>query len=228
MKVGVDAVILGAWADIGEADSILDVGCGCGVISLMCAQRNAQRNAHAKIHAIDIDESSVEESGENFQNSPWSCRLSCELTDFNVFCRRIEEDSHADRKLDYIISNPPYFDSGIENPATARMQARHQDALSPAVILEKGRDMLSAKGKIGMVVPIEQAEELEFRATKVGLYLQRMMIMTGREGKEAKRAFMEFGKQSRKKEIGTLTIECADGSFTPEYISLCKDFYLKF
>ncbi len=40
MKVGTDGVLLGAWANVCEADRILDVGCGCGLIALMAAQRN--------------------------------------------------------------------------------------------------------------------------------------------------------------------------------------------
>ncbi|MDE5658347.1 MAG: methyltransferase [Muribaculaceae bacterium] len=42
MKVGTDGVLLGAWArvPVAAADrSVLDVGCGTGVIGLMIAQR---------------------------------------------------------------------------------------------------------------------------------------------------------------------------------------------
>lgn len=38
MKVGTDAVLLGAWADVGHAKIILDIGTGSGVIALMMAQ----------------------------------------------------------------------------------------------------------------------------------------------------------------------------------------------
>lgn len=30
MKIGTDGVLLGAWADVGEATTILDVGTGTG------------------------------------------------------------------------------------------------------------------------------------------------------------------------------------------------------
>ena len=40
MKIGVDAVLLGAWIDVNNCNTFLDVGCGCGVISLMIAQRS--------------------------------------------------------------------------------------------------------------------------------------------------------------------------------------------
>ena len=50
MKIGTDGVLLGAWANIAQALSILDIGTGTGILSLMAAQRNNS----AKIHAIDI------------------------------------------------------------------------------------------------------------------------------------------------------------------------------
>lgn len=218
MKIGVDAVILGAWSDIGSANTILDVGCGCGVIALMAAQRN--RNA--KIVAIDIDEQSVLESYDNFKRSPWEDRLEAERVDFNVYCEKVL------CKFDYIVSNPPYFDSGIDMPDSVRLIARHQAGLSPRIILEKGRVILADNGIIGMVVPIGQADELKTYAQELGLYPVRTLVVTGREGREPKRGFIEFCFHETKEKIGTLAIERPDGSFTPEYASLCRDFYLKF
>ena len=52
MRVNTDGVLLGAWADADAAESILDIGTGTGVIALMMAQRNQ----HAEIDAIDIDD----------------------------------------------------------------------------------------------------------------------------------------------------------------------------
>ena len=63
-KVGTDSVLLGAWADVANAASILDIGTGTGILALMCAQRNTS----AWIKAIDIDEASVLEAKENFSH----------------------------------------------------------------------------------------------------------------------------------------------------------------
>lgn len=62
--------------------------------------------------------------------------------------------------IDLIVSNPPYFDSGIVNPDTPRLVARHEDALSPAVLLSKGAEMLSDCGRIAMIVPALRFEEI--------------------------------------------------------------------
>ena len=111
----------------------VDAGTGCGVIALMCAQRNPASD----ILAIDVDDSSVMEARENFSMSPWSGRLEAMHEDFN----------HISLKdVDLIISNPPYFNSGISSPDTPRLMARHQSDLSPHVLLTKGKDMLSERG----------------------------------------------------------------------------------
>lgn len=219
MKVGVDAVILGAWADIANASAILDVGCGSGVISLMCAQRNP----NAKITGIDIHEGSIEEAKENYRNSPWRDRLSAYLADFNHYCKDSAE------KFDYIISNPPYFDSGIETPESAREIARHQGDLSPEIILEKGSALLTPQGKIGIVIPISQADAIKDFSRGLQMSACRELIMSGREGREPKRAFIEFGLNSDKSiKTEFMTLEKIDGDYTKEYRSLCHDFYLKF
>ena len=49
MKIGTDGVLLGAWADVENSQSIIDVGAGCGLISLMVAQRS-----NAKVIGIDL------------------------------------------------------------------------------------------------------------------------------------------------------------------------------
>ena len=41
MKVGMDGVLLGAWADASGSKRILDIGTGTGLIALMLAQKNS-------------------------------------------------------------------------------------------------------------------------------------------------------------------------------------------
>ena len=55
MKVGTDAVVLGAWAPVSPSiKSILDIGTGSGILALMLAQRS---NAKL-INGLEIDEES--------------------------------------------------------------------------------------------------------------------------------------------------------------------------
>ena len=51
MKIGTDGVLLGAWADVSNARTAWDVGCGTGLITLMLAQRTDNMD----IIGIEID-----------------------------------------------------------------------------------------------------------------------------------------------------------------------------
>lgn len=219
MKIGVDAVLVGAWADVAGARHIIDVGTGCGVIALMCAQRAPE----AMITAIDIDEASVAEASGNFAASPWPERLSALHADFTEM---------TVRDVDLIVSNPPYFDSGIVKPDTPRLVARHEDALSPAVLLSRGAEMLSDCGRIAMIVPALRLEEICESGRAAGLSLRRAAKVRGHEAAPVKRALLEFCKSEEpsidESKIPTLVLELSPGVPTPEHRALCGDFYLKY
>ena len=92
MKIGTDGVLVGAWADAGNANAILDVGSGCGIIALMMAQRFPQ----AQIDAIEPDNGSLEDAADNFAASPWADRLTLAGGDFTSY--------GFGKKYDFIVS----------------------------------------------------------------------------------------------------------------------------
>src|SRR5437660_1245006 len=71
MKVGTDAVLLGAWVNPAKAALTLDIGTGSGIIALMLAQKSL-----SQIHAVDIEENAYKQASENFLLSPWFERLN--------------------------------------------------------------------------------------------------------------------------------------------------------
>ncbi|MDE7155686.1 MAG: methyltransferase, partial [Muribaculaceae bacterium] len=67
MKVGTDGVLLGAWVTADNPQSILDIGAGSGLISIMLAQRFDT----SLITGIEIDHAAAEEAQSNVSASPW-------------------------------------------------------------------------------------------------------------------------------------------------------------
>lgn len=216
IKIGVDAVLLGAWAELSNFNSILDVGTGCGVITLMCAQRNPD----AIIKAIDIDPNSINEAHQNFNLSPWADRLTAQLIDFNNI---------KDVKYDLIISNPPYFHTGITSLDSSRMKARHQDNLSPSKLLQIGKKLLTDQGEIALILPFDQVEEIKNYAKTLDLHPSRICFIYGHPEAISKRAMIQFTQVAECEcDISHLVLESQRNKPTPEYRQLCKDFYLKF
>lgn len=231
IKIGVDAVLTGAWADVSECSNILDVGTGCGVIALMCAQRNPT----ARVLAIDIHTDSVEEAADNFRNSPWSGRLNAMQADF------LSLSSKLSHKFDLIVSNPPFFSSGISTADTPRIAARHEVTLSPATLIENCRLLLSDHGRLDMITPADKGAGLAELAAENGLKLLRYCYVKGTPAKPPKRILLEFGicgdkrvgdrggeslKIEPPREENSLILEISPGNPSEEHRRLCHDFYL--
>ena len=139
MKVGTDGVLLGAWCPVEGASRVLDVGTGCGVIALMIAQRNVE----AIIEGIDIDEAAIDEAIFNFEQSPWSNRLTARLQDFNGM--------GGEKRYDLIVSNPPYFTHGVLPTGDARVQARHTRSLTYGGLIDGASRLLTATGSLSLI-----------------------------------------------------------------------------
>lgn len=224
MKVGVDGVLLGCWADC-RGRRALDVGTGCGVIALMVAQRNEE----CRVLAIDIHGDSVAEAAANFASSAWGERLESRLQPF-------AEMDDAGGRYDLIISNPPYFESGMKQLDDARKLARHKGELSPEALIEKAPGLLADGGRLSMVVPSVFFGSLREKAIAGGLTLTRGAFVRNHPGAPVKRVLMEFTKQApgatnrslTEGEMPLLTLFDPPGTPSAGYLELGRDFYLRF
>jgi tRNA1Val (adenine37-N6)-methyltransferase len=209
MKVGTDAVVLGAWVNIGEAKTILDIGTGCGVIALMLAQRASG----AKVDAVEIDNNSSEEAACNFKNSPFAERLQVHNTS-------IQEYHHE--PYDLIVSNPPFFNNSLLPPTTRRKLARHTTTLSYDDLFKSAARLLSPGGRFAVIVPGKEIIDI---AKRHGLECQRITAVYPR--KRLERWLFEFsrnGKMPVKEQ--ELVLYGPDDRWSIDYRNLTRDFYL--
>lgn len=227
MKVGVDGVLAGCWTEVGNAGRVLDVGAGCGLIALIMAQRLE----NAKVVGIDVDSDSVIEARENVVNSPWKDRVEIVEGSFPEALQSAFGNDNC--RFDLIVSNPPYFDSGISEISTSRERARHQGILSPLSILEASREMLNKSGTVAMVLPADLSAVIENKARDLGYVLIRKCLVRGHQEAPYKRALLQWKRMENEEsdflpKLEYLTLETSSGQPTDEYRDLCKDFYLKF
>lgn len=220
MKIGTDAVLLGAWTEApANANSILDIGSGTGVLALMLAQRSAAEI----IDAIEVEPNAHSQCVENFENSIWNDRLFCYHADFKEFTQEIDDP------YDLIVCNPPYFNSSTSHKLSSaeRKTARFKDALAYEELLQGVRKLLSQTGKFSLIIPFQDEEEFLSSANEQGLYCQRITHVRGHADAPIKRSLMQFGLQKSSPEIDELVIEMARHQYTPAYIKLTKEFYLE-
>ena len=218
MKVGTDAVLLGAWSALDHMpNTILDIGSGTGILALIMAQRSTAE----LIDALEIDADAYEQCVYNFETSDWGDRLFCYHASLDEFVGEIEDT------YDLIISNPPFYTDHFKSRNEARNKARFEDALPFEELLTSVSKLLSVTGQLNVIIPF--SEEINFisLAKNVDLYPIRILRVRGQEESPVKRSLISFTFQENKIEVSELTIEITRHHYTHDYINLTKYFYLK-
>jgi tRNA1Val (adenine37-N6)-methyltransferase len=219
MKIGTDGVLLGAWTPIeNNPFSILDIGAGTGIIALMLAQRSGAQ----QIDALEIDEEAYEQATDNFENSPWNDRLFCFHAGLDEFVEEPEDE------YDLIVSNPPFYSEDYKSENEQRDLARFQDAMPFEDLVEAAALLLSENGIFSVIIPFKEEEKFLALANEYELYPLKITRVKGTPTSEIKRSLLAFSRNEISNfPIDELIIETARHIYTPEYIALTKDFYLK-
>lgn len=215
MKVGTDGILLGAWAPLGKARRILDIGTGSGLIALMLAQRS---HADCRIDAVELDKHAAQQARENAAASPWPRRV----TIIESAIQGYQADPY-----DLIVANPPYFVAGQSFRDPARAMARHTGALDSHALLAACNRLLAPDGQVALVVPTVMADEILFISADYDLYAVCYTAVITRAGKEANRVLLLLGRGLNRCDRGEIVIHSAEGTYSDRYIQLTRPFYLK-
>ena len=218
MKVGTDGVLLGAWCHIPSQSVVWDVGAGTGLISIMLAQRFAT----SLITAIEIDSDAACEAERNAKMSPWGDRIRIVEGDImNVY--------ESLPRPDVIISNPPFFKNGLKAPDQARAMARNGASLSFSSLISLASEVLSDDGRLVMISPVDDMDEIEFETAMHRLYVKRKCMVRSKPDVAAKRILWEFTKtKSSDTVLSELCIRDSEERYSDDYRSITRDFYLNF
>jgi len=218
-KVTTDSVLLGAWASIEDAANLLDIGTGTGLLALMAAQRS-----EARIVAIEPDRNSFMQAGINITASPWHERIAL----LNTSIQNYKPDGNL--LFDAIITNPPYFVDYLLNPDEDKARTRHTVTMHYAELLEATGRLLSAEGILHLVLPVLEAGRFVELARGYDLFVLKRMFIKPTPGVPPSRALMSLQRGIPKKiEESEMVIEKGGRHlYSDEYVSLTKEFYLKF
>jgi tRNA1Val (adenine37-N6)-methyltransferase len=221
MKVCTDACLFGGWtANIIKShtyESILDIGTGTGLLSLMLAQITP---SNTPIHAIEIESNAYNEASSNFQLSPWNQHL------FNHHIAL--QDFMPDSKFDVIITNPPFYEGDLKSPSSSKNLASHAAALSWEDLCSNTNRLLSENGSFFVLIPAARAYTMQKLAEKEQLYLQNeTLVFHQKETKIPFRTMMQFGRQHVSSVVReNVFIKTDKDAYSEQFIQLLKDYYL--
>lgn len=215
-KVGTDSMVLGALsAQVAiNVKSVLDIGCGTGVLGLMLLQKN--QGAH--LIAVDIQKENCREAQHNLTNAKF-------VETFEVIQNDVL-NTHFNTSFDFIISNPPYFENALLSKSENRNGARHQNSLSIRELIGVVKRNLSPNGMFSVVYPSDLEEKVIRIAKESGLNLVNCIRSIHRDN--FIRSFMFFAISNDQPDdpvFKVLKVREENGNYSKEYIRLTKDFH---
>jgi tRNA1Val (adenine37-N6)-methyltransferase len=217
-KVGTDSVILGAWADINDSKTLLDVGTGTGLLALIMASKFPK----ITITAVELDAESAAEAEQNFKESSFHHRIKIVCEDFKSWVK-----SQAPNSFDAIISNPPYFHNDLKNPDHRKAAARHTSSLNFNELAEGVSLLLDNHGLFYIILPAEQFDSFSQCALAANLYPSKKLYIKNKPSGTIIRIAACFAKSENKIIESALCIRNDDHQYSADYIHLTKDLYIK-
>ena len=215
MKVCTDSCLFGAWISVEEdVKSILDIGTGTGLLSLMLAQKS-----DAQIDAIEIDENAFQQAKENFSQSVWKDRLNALSGDI----RKME----LSLKYDMIVCNPPFYQDELSSVLPGEKIAKHSLHLSLIELISSIEKVLNANGKFAILLPYYRKSEFEQLAAQYHLFPEKTILIKQSTSHDFFRyagIFSKTEKAAIPEEM--IAIKTKHQHYTPEAIHLLQPYYL--
>lgn len=220
MKVTTDGCLFGAWSaglvrsQYSEVRSILDIGAGTGLLSLMLAQQS-----NASIDTVEIDNAAAVQTKENVQHSPFADRIT-------VFNADVLDFSFG-KKYDVIISNPPFYENELKSDRTDKNIAHHNEGLLLNDLLQVIKRNLNPDGKFLLLLPFKRKVEAEKMIANAQLAIIHTTFVRQSVHHDYFRMMLCGGHTSLATVTDDIIICKQDGCYTDSFIELLKLYYLK-
>ena len=126
--------------------SLLDVGCGVGIISLLLT-----RDFNIETSIVDKQEIMLKYAQHNYVIN--NLKVNATLEDFSQFSEK--------EKFDYVISNPPFYDQNVTQSQNKHLNiARYAQHLPINVLIEKVKKILKPRGRFIFCYDAKQVDKL--------------------------------------------------------------------
>jgi len=215
-RFSLDPVLLGHFVQPKPGQQFLDLGAGCGIISLILCYR------WPEIHltALELQPRLSSLIEHNLQQNRFAERIKTlcgDLRKIDTLC--------GPESFDQIVCNPPYgsIGSGRRNPNDEQAIARHEIQCGLDDVVKAISFCLKNRGRITMIYPVERAAGLIHALKARRLEPKRMQIVYSSPGSAGKLVLIEAVKNGGE-ELAILppfyVYTQQEGEYTPEMAKL--------
>jgi tRNA1Val (adenine37-N6)-methyltransferase len=152
-RFSIDAVLLAYQAAPRSGDKVIDLGAGCGIISLIMAYRRPD----ITVTAVEVQEELAQLAISNVKNN----HLQDRITVLDADMRTMKPDMMAG-PVDLVVCNPPYRrpGSGRINPDNQRAVARHELKANLQDVMFAARRFLKTGGRFITIYTAERTADI--------------------------------------------------------------------
>ncbi|MBO4872692.1 MAG: tRNA1(Val) (adenine(37)-N6)-methyltransferase [Lachnospiraceae bacterium] len=215
---GIDAVLLADFARISPKDTVLDLGCGNGILPLLLAARGKG----SRFTGIEIQEQQAELARRNAALNGLQDRFEVLSADLRQLSAQLKAAS-----FDAVISNPPYMkkNSGLLNPESAKAIARHEICCELEDILREASRVLKTGGSLFLVYRCWRMAELLAGLPACGLAAKRLRPVYSSPESEGELVLLEARKGGAEglTVLPPLILYESPGVFSREVMQIYRD-----
>lgn len=218
MKVTTDSCLFGAWVaseiqSIPAASTVLDIGAGTGLLSMMIAQKN-----NLEIDAVEIDEKAAAQARANITNCIWKERINVLESDVLQLM--------ADKQYSIIVTNPPFYENELNSPDRRRNIAHHSENLNLKQLIAVIKNRLLPNGEFFILLPVKRENDFENLCSDFGLYINMKLIIKQSVNHTPFRLMMKGSLLTSTVLESAIDIKDEQNNYTTAFIELLKDYYL--
>jgi tRNA1Val (adenine37-N6)-methyltransferase len=187
-RFSIDALLLAHFAEPDPDDRIIDLGTGCGIVSLILFFRKKSK----KITGVEVQPSLADLAHRNAVLNRCSSRFQVWEDDLRKLDQRVKRES-----FDLVLTNPPYrrVGSGRVNLHAEKAIARHEVQATLGDVLRAAHYLLKDKGRLAMIYPASRFADLMRGLGKYHLEPKRIQFVHSHENDEARLVLVEALKE---------------------------------
>ncbi len=182
-RFGLESVLL-AWFVQKGAETVVDLGCGSGIISLLMV------GFDRAVHAIGIEIQST--LAERARRSVAHNGLSDRIDILNADLKQLHEVLPAGA-FEQVVSNPPYrpVNSGNINQDVEKALGKHEILCALSDVVASAARLLRPRGRFSVVIPPHRLPEYFHACRQNRLNPSRLRMIHGRKELGAKNCLVE-------------------------------------